>query len=381
MTIAIELDGLAKVYKTPNGDVDALRDVSLSISEGERVGILGENGAGKSTLLQIIAGLASPSSGRRMVEGRIHAALSLGVGLREELSGRENLYLEAEIQGVDRGAVDGFVENMIAFAELGHFIDEPVRTYSSGMKSRLTFASLVFVDPEILLLDETLSAGDQFFQRKASQAVQDLCDRGKIVIIVSHGIRGLADMSTRCIWLHKGRVRMDGDPHEVAEAYLDYERIRIERQAMSDLHARELNWSASSRQRITSLSINGVDDNAELIDPDRPAAIAVSFETDLPLRTPVLMVSIERMDGILTTESRFELTNVDELAKGRYYFEAEVERLLLQPSYYLLHAELIELGEPCARRTVTFRTHSTTEYIGGTPMLFQPIVATPARSE
>lgn len=381
MTIGIELERLGKVYKTANGDVAALKDVSLSISEGERVGILGENGAGKSTLLQIIAGLASPSAGRRAVEGRVHAALSLGIGLREELTGRENLYLEAELLGVDRESVDGYVGKMIEFAELGHFIDEPVRTYSSGMKSRLTFANLVFVDPEILLLDETLSAGDQFFQKKASQAVRDLCERGRIVIIVSHGIRGLARMSTRCIWLHGGRVRMDGDPQEVAEAYLEYERLRIEERAMSDLHARESSWSASSKQRITGLSISGKGDRAELIDPERPATISVDFETDEAIQTPVMMVSIERMDGIVTTENRFELASVDGFAEGHYKFEADVERLLLAPSYYLLHAELVGAAGSCARRTVTFRTHSTTEHIGGTPMFFQPIVAMPARSQ
>lgn len=380
MTIGIDLVDLAKVYKTAKGDVEALKGVSLSISEGEQVGILGENGAGKSTLLQIIAGLASPSAGERLVEGRVHAALSLGIGLREELSGRENLYLEAEIQGVDHASVDGYVEKMIAFAELGKFIDEPVRTYSSGMKSRLTFANLVFVDPEILLLDETLSAGDQFFQKKASKAVQDLRARGKIVIIVSHGVRDLADMSTRCIWLHKGQIRMDGDPHDVAEAYLEYERLRIEERAMSDLHSRESSWTESGKQRITGLSISGKGNNANRIDPERPATLTIGFETDEAMPSPVIVVSIERLDGIVITENRFELPNVGQFAKGRYSLQADVEKLLLSPSYYLLHAELLDAQRSCARRTIQFRTDSTIEYIGGTPMFFQPINASLAGS-
>ena len=381
MTIAIGVKGLVKAYGdgVSTGEVRALNGVDLDIREGERVGILGENGAGKSTLLQIIAGLATPTEGQVDVSGKVHAALSLGVGLREELSGRENLYLDAEIQGIPRKDAHDEVARMIAFAELEEFIDQPVRVYSSGMKSRLTFASLVFVDPEILLIDEVLSAGDQFFQKKAAEAVRRLCARGKIVIIVSHGVGVLATMCTRCIWLHQGRIEQIGDPTTVVQSYLEHERRRIEERALADMHAREEPWSADGSSRINRLSLARPGEPGAALDPTKAARVTIEFETDRSLSSPAVMLTMERMDGIVISRNAFDPANAGPLGPGRYTAAAEVTPLTLAPAYYLAHAELSDRDVLLARRSIVFRTEFVDLPRGGLPLLFPELTVTAER--
>ena len=380
MTLAIDIKDLTKAYRTTAGKVHALDAIDLKFREGERVGILGENGAGKSTLLQIIAGLATPSEGKVNVNGKVHAALSLGVGLREELSGRENLYLDAEIQGITRDDTHEHVARMIDFAELGDFIDEPVRIYSSGMKSRLTFASLVFVEPEILLIDEVLSAGDQFFQKKANEAVRHLCARGKIVIIVSHGVGALPGMCTRCIWMHRGRIKQDGEPNLVVQSYLEYERRRIEERALLDLHERADEWSADGSSRISRLTLSRPGEPGAALVPTKPARVSIEFETDHALAGPALVLTMERMDGIVTSRNVFHPGNSSALRAGKYVASAEIMPLMLAPAYYLAQAELNEGDVPLARRSIVFRTELVDLPRGGVPLLFPELIVTTERS-
>ncbi len=376
MTVSIDIRGLRKAYGNLTDEVRALDGVDLVIGEGERVGILGENGAGKSTLLQVIAGLATPSSGKVAVAGKVHAALSLGVGLREEISGRENLYLDAEIQGIARKDAHEYVARMIDFAELGDFIDQPVRVYSSGMKSRLTFASLVFVEPEILLIDEALSAGDQFFQKKAARAIRELCARGKIVIIVSHGVEALPDMCTRCVWMHHGRIKGDGDPNKVVGSYLEFERRRIEMRVLDELHSREDEWSADGQSRISRLSLARPGEPDAALDPAKPAHVAIEFELKRHLQSPVLTLMIERMDGIVASHNVFHPGGSGVLDAGRYTATAETVPLMLGPAYYLAHAELFEHKSLLARRSMVFRTEIMDLPIGGMPLFFPEMTVT-----
>jgi lipopolysaccharide transport system ATP-binding protein len=199
----------------------AVNDVSLTIKQGERVGIIGHNGAGKTTLLQIIAGLAAPSSGSVIVQGHVNCVMTLGIGLREALSGRENIYIDGELNGKLRSEIDTVIDKIIEFADLGKFIDLPVRTYSSGMKARLAFSMIVFIEPEILIIDEALSAGDAKFSAKASTKMKELCAKGDILIIVSHSMAAIVEMCDRCLWLDHGRLVMDDIPEKVTKAYVD----------------------------------------------------------------------------------------------------------------------------------------------------------------
>ncbi|MGY3444257.1 ABC transporter ATP-binding protein [Bradyrhizobium sp. USDA 4473] len=199
--------------------VQALDQISFEVAEGERVGIIGRNGAGKTTLLSIIAGLTEPTSGSVEVDGDLHAMLTVGAVLREDMSGRDNIFLDAAVHGRSRQQIDQVADEIIAFAELGEFIDRPVRTYSSGMKARLAFSMGAFINPDILVIDETLSVGDAFFAAKATRRMQEVAASGRIVIVVSHGLGSIVEMCSRCLWLDGGRLVMDGSPQVVTKAY------------------------------------------------------------------------------------------------------------------------------------------------------------------
>ena len=199
--------------------VAALKDLSFEAREGERIGIIGRNGAGKTTLLSILAGVAEPTSGEVAIKGDVHAMLTIGAVLRDDATGRENLYLDGAVHGRSREEMDARAEAVIAFSELGEFIDRPVRTYSSGMKARLAFSMGAFIDPDILIIDETLSVGDAFFAEKAIRRMKEITAQGRVVIMVSHDLASIEDMCERCLWLDEGRLVMDGPAKAVTAAY------------------------------------------------------------------------------------------------------------------------------------------------------------------
>ena len=217
---ALLLASLGRPQDKIQGGV-ALQGLDLSIHKGDRVGIIGPNGAGKSTLLQMLAGITEPTSGVMNISGKVTAILTLGVGLREDYTGRENIYLEGEAQGKTREQIDVDVADVITFSELGKFIDLPLKTYSTGMKARLAFAMITQINPEILIIDEALSVGDAAFSVKAGRRIADLCSRGAIVLIVSHSMQSVRDLCNRCLWLDQGKLVMDGLPDEVTKAYLE----------------------------------------------------------------------------------------------------------------------------------------------------------------
>jgi len=205
--------------ETTHREVRALQDVSFEICEGERVGIIGRNGAGKTTLLSILCGITGPTAGIIEVQGDVHAMLTIGAVLRDDATGRENIRLDGAIHGKSSEEIEAHIAEIIAFSELEEFIDRPVRTYSSGMKGRLAFSMGAFIDPNILIIDETLSVGDSFFSQKATQRMKEITRRGRIVIVVSHALGLIKDMCTRCLWLDQGKLVMDGHPADVTRAY------------------------------------------------------------------------------------------------------------------------------------------------------------------
>jgi lipopolysaccharide transport system ATP-binding protein len=197
----------------------ALEDVSFEIGRGDTVAFLGTNGAGKSTLLSIIAGTMSPSRGTVEVQGRIGALLELGAGFHPDLTGRENIELNAALLGMDGDQIERLLPSIIAFAELDEFIDVPLRSYSSGMQMRLGFSVAIHIDPEILVMDEVFAVGDQRFQRKCIERTQAMIKEGKTVLFVSHSPEAIRRLCRRVIWLRKGRVEMDGPTEAVLAAY------------------------------------------------------------------------------------------------------------------------------------------------------------------
>ena len=237
MTPAISLKGIGKKYRIASSkslrlrevlsfgkkrhtqDFWALQDIDLEIEPGTTLGILGRNGAGKSTMLQIISGVLQPTTGTVEVNGRLTAIFGLGSGFNPEFTGRENAMMNGLILGMDRHEMLERFEEIEAFADIGDFMDHPVKTYSSGMKSRLGFAVAVNVDPDILVIDEALSAGDAAFKKKALQRMYDLRDSGTTVLFVSHSMGMVNRFCTDAVLLNRGHMIMRGTPEEVVGEY------------------------------------------------------------------------------------------------------------------------------------------------------------------
>ena len=201
-------------------DFRALADVSFQVGQGSSFGIIGENGSGKSTLLQIIAGTLTPTSGRVALSGRVAALLELGAGFNSEFTGRENAFLNAAIMGLSREEIARKMPEIERFAEIGSFIDQPVKTYSSGMYVRLAFAIAINLDPEVLLVDESLAVGDVYFQQRCVRKLRQMREEGKTILLVSHDIAAVRNLCDSAIWLEQGRVKDRGAPDRVTSRYL-----------------------------------------------------------------------------------------------------------------------------------------------------------------
>jgi ABC-type polysaccharide/polyol phosphate transport system ATPase subunit len=210
---------LANFRSRERETVIALDHVSFEVKRGEAFGIVGSNGAGKSTLMRVVAGTLRPDEGRVVTTGRTSTLLQLGVGFNAELSGTRNIYLGGLAAGLRRATIDEILDDIVKYAELEEAIDRPIKTYSSGMLSRLAFSIGMHLEPDILLLDEILSVGDEAFRTKSEQAMQDLLDRSGTILFVSHSLSKVAEFCDRAMWLEKGVVKDLGPAEEVVERY------------------------------------------------------------------------------------------------------------------------------------------------------------------
>jgi lipopolysaccharide transport system ATP-binding protein len=201
--------------------VRALEDLSFTLRDGDRVGLLGHNGAGKSTLLRLLCGVYSPSQGSARIEGDIGSLIDISLGIDPEATGRENIYLRGALLGMGKADLNRQMESIITFSELGDFIDMPLRTYSTGMHLRLAFAVSTIMRPQILLMDEWLSVGDQGFKQKAEERMSEMVQSTNILVIASHSRTLIEETCNRAIWLEHGKLRMDGPVEAVLPAYFD----------------------------------------------------------------------------------------------------------------------------------------------------------------
>ena len=219
---------LTRRIRPEGGESDfwALRDVTFRVSRGESLAVIGPNGAGKSTLLQILAGIITPSAGVVEVDGHISSLLSLGAGFDADLSGRDNIRLSGAFMGHDHRTVEERLPSIVDYADLGPFIDAPIKTYSSGMRARLGFAIATSVDPDILLLDEVLATGDAAFRAKSKARVLDLVEQAKAIVLVTHDMTWVAEYCNRAILLEKGRVVAEGAPAEVVATHQEHSERR-----------------------------------------------------------------------------------------------------------------------------------------------------------
>ena len=204
--------------------VPALRDVSFSVPRGSVLAVVGRNGAGKSTLLRVLCGILAPEVGRVVVRGRLNL-LKPGLGMNDALTGRENIRLGGLAMGIPEARLAELTDVIAEFAQLGEYIDFPLRTYSSGMRMRLGVAVAAHLDPEILLIDEALSGGDAGFQAHVADRMAELCGQGRTIVLVTHGLSSVKRMATEAIWLHQGQVAAMGDPDDVVARYMRYCRL------------------------------------------------------------------------------------------------------------------------------------------------------------
>jgi ABC-2 type transport system ATP-binding protein len=265
-------------------DFWALRDISYDVPEGSTVGLVGANGSGKTTLLKIIGGILRPTAGRVTTKGRIAALLELGAGFHPELTGRENVYLNASILGLSRRDTDRRFDDIVQFSELEEFIDNQVKFYSSGMFMRLGFAVAVHVDPGILLIDEVLAVGDEAFQRKCIDRVREFQREGRTIVLVTHAVDRVRQICDRAIMLERGRVRASGDVGQVVQEF---------RLAMLQQHA------GLDRAEVTrDAEIVGVDlldaggGPASLITPGDALQVQVEVRINRPVRDPVVVINV-----------------------------------------------------------------------------------------
>lgn len=284
--IAVELRSVSKKYRiyhekipslkntilkrrrTSYEEFPALDDVSFSIGQGETYGVIGPNGSGKSTLLKLISKIIRPTKGEIIVNGSLSALLELGAGFHPDLTGRENIYINAAILGMKKREVDMKLNDIIGFSELERFIDTPVKNYSSGMYMRLGFSVAVNVNPDILLVDEVLAVGDQAFQAKCYKVIYDLVKRGKTIIIVSHDLDTISDLCSTVMFLKDGKIQDLGKPLDVASKYRAYvEKLEKQRFIQQQRSERkkifksviEKNWKAVEGEEISKLSNLSID--------------------------------------------------------------------------------------------------------------------------
>lgn len=314
----------------------ALKDVSVEVPEGTTFGIIGENGSGKSTLMKCMAKILRPDSGRLTVNGKVSALLELGAGFHPELSGRENVYLNGSILGISQKEISRRFDDIVEFAGLGQFIDQPVKNYSSGMYVRLGFSVAINVDPDVLLVDEVLAVGDEAFQRKCGEKFAELRKEGKTIVLVSHGMVSVHNLCDRVAWLDHGQVKMIDSAPRVVDEYTGT--VQVDRKADGETGSR---WG-SGEGRIEAVELlDATGAPATLTRTGDTVTVRLHYEVSEPLDGPVFNVTIQTLDGMHVSgpnsrDAEFEILRLED----RGHIDLCIDRLLLVPGTYDLSASL-----------------------------------------
>jgi homopolymeric O-antigen transport system ATP-binding protein len=378
VSLAVALDHVSKRYAvgdrrgvfTPwrtRQSLWAVRDVDLHVGPGESVGLIGHNGAGKTTVLRLLAGITRPTSGRVRTSGRVASLINLGAGFHPELTGRENIYLNGVILGLSRREVQERFDEIVDFADLGSYIDTPLKRYSSGMFARLGFAVAAHVEPDVLLVDEVLSVGDVAFQDRSIRKMLSFRDSGQAVLFVSHNLSAVEMMCQRTVWLDHGRVRMEGPTAEVVRAYLDDvdEGILAQRGASATVASDAVEQGSDMSTHADGAS-QGLEQSAiavagealaigEVVLEDANARLCSDFEYGRPLRARIRCAAKHDLRDVwcrLTVRGDygplFEATSsaFAEWGRGRHEVACTFEELPLLPGLYRLEVEVGYAGGP-----------------------------------
>jgi lipopolysaccharide transport system ATP-binding protein len=319
----------------------ALRNVSFKVEKGQTVGLIGPNGSGKSTALKLMAGIIHPTEGQIVINGRVSALLELGSGMHPDLTGRENIFLNGSLLGIDNAEMHRLYDDIVRFAELQRFIDTPVKHYSSGMYMRLGFSVAIHVKPDILLVDEVLAVGDQSFQIKCLERIYDLKKKGATIVVVSHGLESLRGMCSELIWLHNGEVQSEGPADSVMDDYL----VRVHHIDEAKREYERQNQAIHESKRVGSgqieiLNVRFLNEAGEkirsLMTRD-PLTVEIEYEAYEPVENPVFGLALHHADGTHingpnTKQNGLTLGTVNGRGIVRYF----VEELPLLPGGYEL---------------------------------------------
>jgi len=331
---------LVEMIKHPFGGVKdtesiwALRDVSFDVDEGEVVGIIGRNGAGKSTLLKVLSRITYPTSGNVHVKGRVASLLEVGTGFHDELTGRENIYLNGSILGMRKREVEERFDAIVDFSGVEQFIDTPIKHYSSGMRLRLGFAVAAHLEPDVLIVDEVLAVGDAGFQKKCIQAMEGLRNSGRTVLFVSHNLAAVENLCSRGIWIDAGRIRMDGGAKEVIMSYMGS--FAGERVSGSDLSGTE-NRLGSGEIRYTKLEYLSPDGTpCAMTRSGDPLVLRFHYHAEKLMRDPSFGFRLFTEMGTLITECGHWMhgIHIPKVGPGDGYIELEIDSLNLVPGHY-----------------------------------------------
>ena len=316
----------------------ALRDVSFQADDGDAIGIIGHNGSGKSTLLKCMAKILTPNKGSVAVNRHFAALLELGAGFHPELSGRDNVFLNAAILGMGRKDIAARFDEIVAFSGLEQFIDTPVKTYSSGMYVRLAFAVAINVDPELLLIDEILAVGDVTFQQKCMEKFADFREQNRTLVLVTHDTGSVRNFCDRAIWLDHGVVRADGAPHQVVEQYTEA------MLAEADEHGATNNRRGPGPLRVEHAELLVGGQPTDRVRTGDDITIRLAFETDTEVPTPVFAVSIERLGGqVVSAPCNRDVDLIPTTLNGSGTVDISIPSIPLLPGTYVVHSEVTGL--------------------------------------
>jgi lipopolysaccharide transport system ATP-binding protein len=325
--------------REPAHGAQVLSNINLDVVRGQSVGIIGENGAGKSTLLKVLTGVIQPTSGRVMVHGNIAAMLELGAGFQPDFSGMDNVRMKASLMGLSNNELQERLDDILEFADIGEYIHEPVKHYSSGMVVRLGFAVITACRPELLITDEVLAVGDESFQKKCIRWIQQFLEEGGTLLLVSHSMYVVQKLCQRALWIHDGSVEKYGDVFPVTQAYLAWHEKRTAKEKEKHIHAS----GEGAYYRIEQLTLAGENDD--------PLEFAMGEDLDIELqiyspddRPPVGVVGIVRADGtpVYGVVSDNEDAKPVKLADHYYRFRIRFNNIALLPGCYNLRGHSMD---------------------------------------
>ena len=332
--------------KSRHLDIQALDGVDFEVPPGIALGIIGENGAGKSTLMKIIAGTTSPTVGDVQVRGTVAAILELGAAFHPEFSGRDNAVLYGALMGLDRAEMEARLDGIVGFAELGGFIDHPVKSYSTGMAMRLAFAVATHVDPDVLVVDEALAVGDGYFQKKCVDKIRQIKDRGTTIVFCSHAMYYVTSFCERALWIANGRIERDGPAKEVVEAYEAHLQLRDIRRLEANGAAGDAGVPTQGKRvgRITSVEPRGMDGDPPLtLAAGDELVIDVEISSTDPDEVFHLAVALDTLDGrcVLAASTKRD-GEAPITGRDRYRIGFRVPSLPLAAGLFHIYAFLLD---------------------------------------